>query len=41
MDYFKDLVRKYLLAKQLHSEREWGQWSYDGMCQFIVLVGKR
>ena len=38
MDYFADLVRVNLLVKQLHTDREWGQWSNDGMCQ--IHVGK-
>ncbi len=40
MDYFADLVRVNLLAKQLHTDRDWGQWSDDGMCQILDHVGK-
>ncbi len=40
MEYFADLVRKNLLVKQLHTDREWGQWSNDGMCQILAHVGK-
>ncbi len=40
MDYFVDLERVNLLAKQLHTDRDWGQCSHDGMCQILDHVGK-
>ena len=40
MDYFADLVRVILLVKQLHTDREWGLWSDDGMCQILDHVDK-
>ena len=40
MDYFANLVRVNLLAKQLHTDRDWGQCSDDGMCQILDHVGK-
>ena len=40
MDYFAYLVRVNLIVKQLHTDREWGQWFDDGMCQNLNHVSK-
>ena len=35
-----DLVRENLLVKKLQTNREWGQWSHDGMCPILTHVSK-